>query len=98
MLLQSYLNECCLSKLAKIDKLYINSASTRLLQRSKIGFIEYKNQIFPNDSHIHLRAFDSVSSYHFTYPITVSKITKWDCILYFCYYCPGTNATDLQSS
>ena len=61
MLLQSYLNEWRLSKFAKLDKLYINYASTRLLQRFKNGFIEYKNQIFPNKSHIHLNTCDATS-------------------------------------
>ena len=43
----------------KLDKLYINSASIRILQRSKNYFIQYKNQIFPNNSHIFLRACDA---------------------------------------
>ena len=43
MLLQSYLNKWKLSKLAKLDKLYINYKSTRLLQISKINFIELNN-------------------------------------------------------
>ena len=58
MLLQSYLNKWRLSKMTKLDKLYVDYASTRLLQISKHSFIEYKNQTFPNNSHIHLRAFD----------------------------------------
>ena len=70
MLLQSDLNKWRLSKLAKLDRLYINSASTRLLQRSKNYFIEYKNQVFPNNSHIHLKACDYVSSYHCTSLVT----------------------------
>ena len=60
MLLQSDLNKWRLSKLAKIIKLYINSASTRLLKISNIYFIEYKNQRIPNNLFIHLRAYDSV--------------------------------------
>ena len=59
MLLQSYLNKWRISQLAKLDKLYINPALTRLLQISKNGFIQYKNGIFPNNSQIHLRAWDS---------------------------------------
>ena len=59
MLLQSDINKWRLSKLDKLDKLYIYSASTRLLQRSKHDFIEYKNGIFPNNSHINLRACDA---------------------------------------
>ena len=39
MLLQWDLNKCRLSPLAKPDKLYINSESTRLLQISKHDFI-----------------------------------------------------------
>ena len=69
MLLQSDLNKWRLSQLSKLDNLYIDSASTRLLQRSKIGLMEYKNQIFTNNSHIHLRACDAASSYHCTSPI-----------------------------
>ena len=61
MLLQSDVNKWWLIKLSKLDKLYINSASTRLLQRSKHDFIEYNNRIYPNNSHIHLRAFDDAS-------------------------------------
>ena len=39
MLLQSDISKCRLSQLAKLDKLYIYSASTRILQRYKINFI-----------------------------------------------------------
>ena len=70
MLIQSDINKWRLSQLAKIDKLYINYASTRLLQRSNNNFIEYKNQTFQNNSHIHLRSCDAVSSYHCPSPIT----------------------------
>ena len=48
MLLQSDLNKWRISQLAKLDKLYINYASTRILQKCKNDFIEYKKQIFPN--------------------------------------------------
>ena len=48
ILLQPDLSKWRLSKLAKLDKLYINSVSTRILQGSKIDYIEYKNKIFPN--------------------------------------------------
>ena len=47
MLIQLYLNIWRLSQLAQLYKLYINSASTKILQRSMIDFIEYNNQIFP---------------------------------------------------
>ena len=76
MLLQSDLNKWRLSHLAKFDNLYIISASTRILQRSKLDLIEYKNQIFRNNSHIHLRSCYAVSSYHSPSPINVSKIQK----------------------
>ena len=76
MLLQSNLNNWRLSQLAKLDKLYINSASSRLLQISKHYIIEYKNKIFPNNSHIHFRTCDAASSYNCPYPITGSKIRK----------------------
>ena len=39
MLLQSDINKRKIPQLAKLDKLYINSASTRLLQRPKNDFI-----------------------------------------------------------
>ena len=48
MLLQSDLNKWRISQLSKLDKLYINSASTRLLEISKNGFLEYRKKIFPN--------------------------------------------------
>ena len=72
--------------------------SYRLLEISKNNFIEYKEQIFPNDSHIHLRACDAASSYHCPYTNIGSNIPKWDCILNFCYYCPMTNDPFLESS
>ena len=75
MLLQSDLNKRRISQLAKLDELYINSASTRLLQISKNSFIEYKKQIFPNDSYIHLKACDAASSYHRPSPIFGYNIT-----------------------
>ena len=53
MLLQSDINKLIISQLAKLYKLYINSTSTRLLETPKNDFIEYKKQIYPNDSHIH---------------------------------------------
>ena len=98
MLIQSDLNKWRISQLAKLDKLYINYASIRILQISKNYFIEYKKKIFPNDSHIHLRACDSTSSYHYSSPITGSKIPKWDCILNCCSDCPVMNAPFLESS
>ena len=91
MLIQSDINKCRLSQLAKLDKLYINSASNRLLQISKNGFVEYNNQIFPNNSHMYLRACNSVSSYNCPSPITGSNIPKWDCIFNCCYGCPNMN-------
>ena len=91
ILLQSDLNKWRLSILSRLDKLYINYASTILLQRSNTKYIEYNNQIFPNNSDIHLRACDSASSYHFTFPVTRAKIPKWECILTCCFDCPRTN-------
>ena len=95
MLLKSDLNSWRISQLAKLDKLYINSTSTRLLQISKNDFIEYKKQIFPNDTHIHLISCDSALSYHHPSPNIGSKITKWDCILNCCSDCPMMNASFL---
>ena len=62
MLLQSYLNKWRISQLAKLEKSYINSETTRILEIYKNYFIKYKKQIFPNDSYIHLRACDDASS------------------------------------
>ena len=87
-----------MSKLSKLDKIYINYASTILLHRYKIDWFEYKNRIFPNNSHIHLRACDDVSSYHCPSPITGSNIPKWECILNCCYDFTRMNAPDLESS
>ena len=98
MILQPDLNKWSLSKLAKLDKLYINSASTRFLQRYKINFIEYKNQKFPNNSHIHLRACDAESSYHCTSPIMGPNIPKRYYILNCCSDFARTNAPYLESS
>ena len=96
ILLQSDLNKWMLSQLVKLDKLYINSASTRLLQISKHYFVEYNNQIFPNNSHIHLRSFDTASSYNCPSKITGTKITKWDCIWNCCADCTSNNTPDLE--
>ena len=76
MLLQSDINKWRISQLAILDKLYINSTSTRLLQRPNNGFIQYKNQKIPNNSHINLRACDAASSYNFPSLITRSNIPK----------------------
>ena len=84
--------------MSKLDKLKINSESTRLSQRPKIDFIEYKNQKFLDNSHINLRSRDAASSYHCLFPITGSKIPKWDCILNCFYDCPSINAPDFESS
>ena len=48
-LLQSDLNKWRISQLEKLDKLYMNSSSTRILQIYKDYFIECNNKIFPND-------------------------------------------------
>ena len=76
----------------KIDKLYINYASTRPLQRHKIVIIECNNQIFPNTSHMNLIPCDAASSYHCLYPIIGSNIPKWDFILNCFSDCPRINA------
>ena len=84
--------------MAKLDKLYINSVSTRLLQISKNNFIEYKNKIFPNNLHRHFTAYYSASSYHCPSPITGSNIPKRDLILNFCSGYQRMNAPYLESS
>ena len=47
MLLKLDINKWRISQLAKLDKLYINYTSTRILERPKNDFIEYKKEIFP---------------------------------------------------
>ena len=69
MLLKSDINKWRLSQLAKLYKLYNNSALTRLYQISKIYFIQYKNEIFINILYIHSISCDDVSSYHCASPI-----------------------------
>ena len=98
MLLQSDINKWRISVISKLDKLYINSASTKLLQRSNNYFIQYKNYIFPNNSHIHLRVFYYVSSYHCRSPINGSNIPKWESILNCCSVCPRMNDPYSESS
>ena len=82
----------------KLEKLYMNSASTQLLLRYKNYFIQYKNKIFPNTLHIHLRACDAESSYNFTSPIYGSNIPKCDCILNCCSDFSRLNVLYLESS
>ena len=96
LFLQSDLNKWRISQLSKLDQLYINSGSNRLLEISKNDFIEYKKQIFPNNSRIHLRSCDASSSYHCYSPITGSKIPKWECILNYCSDCQMMNAPFLE--
>ena len=98
MLLQSDINKWRLSQLTKLDKLYINSASTRLLQRFNINLIEYKHQTSPKNSYIHLRACDDASSYNSHSPFTGPKIPKLDCISKCCSDCPRMNDPYLESS
>ena len=98
MLLQSYLNKWRISKVDKLENLYMNYASNRFLQRFKNDFIQYKNDIFTNNLHIYLRACDAASSYHCPYSITGSNISKWDCIFNCCSGYPRINAQYLESS
>ena len=98
MLLQSNTNKSRIPQLSKIDKLYINYASTILLKIPKNNYIEHKKHIFLNDSQIHLRYCDAASSYHCIYPIIGSKIPKWDCILKCCSDFPMINDPFLESS
>ena len=95
MLRQFHLNKCSLTQLEKPDKLYTNAVSTRLLKGSNKYYIEYQNKSFPNNPHIHIRACDYVLSYHCSYPISGSKIPKWDYILNCCDGCISTNAPGL---
>ena len=73
MLLQSYLNKWRISQWSKLNKLYINSTSTRISERSNNDCIEYKKRISPNDSHIRD---------YFTSQITRSSVLwYWNCNL-----------------
>ena len=54
-----------------------------LLKIHNKDYYEYKNEVFPNNSHIHIRLCDTESSYNCTSIITGSKIPKRDCILIF---------------
>ena len=65
---------------------------------SKEYYDEYKNKIFPNNSHIYIRAYDAASSYYCHYPMTGSKTEIWDCILNCCCEYPGMKAPYLDSS
>ena len=96
LLLQLDINKWRISQISKLDQLYINYTSTRLIETSKNDLIEYNKQIFPNDSHIYLRACDAASSYHCPPTIIGSKIPRWDCILNFCSDCTMMNAPFLE--
>ena len=98
MLLKSYISKWRISRLDKLDKLYINYTPTRLLEISKNDFIEYKKRIFPNYSHIHLRSCDAASLYNCYSTINVSNIPSWYCILNCCSDFPMINAPFLESS
>ena len=65
---------------------------------SKSDFIEYKNKVFSNNSHIHLRECNAAPSYNCTSSINVSNIQKEDCILNYCSDFPRMNAPYLESS
>ena len=92
MLLESDLNKWWLIQLEKLDNLYINLALTGILKISNKHYIEYKNQIFSNNSHINIIFYNDASLYHCYSPIAGSKIPKWDCVLNFCAECPGMKA------
>ena len=73
MLLQSDINKWRISQWSKLYKLYINSTSTNILERSNNDCIEYKKLISPNDSHIRD---------YFTSQITRSSVLwYWNCNL-----------------
>ena len=64
----------------------------------KVDFIEYNNQIFPNNSHIRLQDCDAASAYYCPSTIMGSNIPKWDCILNCCSDFSSMNALYLESS
>ena len=92
MLLQSDLNKWMISLVDTLDKLYVRSELTTLLQKYKKCFIEYKNEIFSNDLHIHINSCDAASSYYFPSQNIGSNIPKWDCILNYYSDFPRMNA------
>ena len=98
MSFQSNHNKWRLTQFEKLDKLYISTKSTRLLQRPTKYDIEYNIQTFPNNSHNHIRNCNYASSYHCPSTIAGSKIPIWDCMLNCCAECPGMKAPDLESS
>ena len=81
--------------IGKMKGFYINAASTRLLQISKKDKYEYNNQIFPNNSRIHIRARDYASLHRCLSPMMGSKLLKWDCIFNCCYEYPVMKEPDL---
>ena len=97
MLLQYDLNKWRLKQLSNFEKIYIYAASTRLLKISKKYDYEYNNQIFPKNSHIHIKVNDDAPSYHCPSPIPGPKIPKWGCILKSFSGCPIMKAPDLES-
>ena len=84
--------------IGKIETLYINVESTRLLQISKKYYYEYKNKICKNNLQINIRYCDAESSYSFNYPMVGSKISKGDFILNCCSEFAGRKTPDLESS
>ena len=56
----------------------------------------YRNQKFPNNSHIYLIACDAALSWNYPSPITGSNIQKWDRILNCCSDFTMTNSPYLE--
>ena len=83
MLLQSDFNELQLILMSKFDKLFHNVAPTRRGKRTKYLYGLFKNEVYSNDAHIHGIASYVLSSHHFTYTMTGSKIIKWECLISF---------------
>ena len=92
MSLKSNLNKWRSTQLAQLDKLYINASLTKVLQICKKYYIKLKNNIFPNNSQIRIRACDDASSHHYPFPILGLKIPKWDWRLSCCVECHGMKA------
>ena len=82
MLIQSDLNQFQLREMETFERFYLNALPIRPLKRPNKYYNKYKNQFFPNNSHIHIRVSDSVSSYHFPFPVIGSKFQNWTKFLF----------------
>ena len=69
-------------KLESIERLYLNAESTRLIQRSKKEYYEFKNEIPPKQLYINIRDCDTVSSYNCLSSMKESNISNRNLYLF----------------